>query len=137
MGRPVQPLTVNQERYIRMMARGCSRAEIYKACFNVDIATATEKEIHAAESKVTRIRKRPEYETVWKDEVRQVLIGATGDAIRVIKNQLNREDQPWLQNKAANDILVQTKQQILGEDEKQITVKVEGMPELGIPDQGE
>jgi hypothetical protein len=52
----------------------------------------------------------------------------------VIRGQLRKEDQAWLQNKAANDLLNYGKSQIFGDEERAIHVKVEGMPEIGSPD---
>jgi len=37
-------------------------------------------------------------------------------------------------NKAANDILSRFLPNIMGENDKQVVVKVEGMPTLGTPD---
>lgn len=130
-----QELTLQQEKFIRMKAQGRSRPEILKEVFNLDIETASEKQVRNADNRMSAWKKHPEYERVWKDEIRGVLFGFTGDAVRVIGGQLNRSDLPWLQNKAANDILNYGKQQIFGNDENEVTIKIEGMPELGCPDQ--
>ena len=80
-----------------------------------------------------RWRKLPEFESIWKDEVRSILYGCTAEAVQVIKSQL-KSDQGWLQNKAANDLLNYGKAQIYGEEEKAVHVKIEGMPDIGSPD---
>ena len=134
MSRPKLPLNAKQELFIRMTARGENRKDILKACFDVDLDTATESEIHAADCKMGRIRKRPEFEPIWKDEIKQVLLACSSEAIQVIKGQMKSKDIPWLQNKAANDLLQYGKGQIYGEEEKAITVRIEGMPDLGYPD---
>lgn len=134
MPQPVQPLNVNQVRFIRMSARGCSRAEILKECFGVDIETATEREIHRADSKMSRIRKRPEYMEIWRDEIRQVLVGATADAVRVLKGQIRDEKQPWLANKAANDVINHGRSMVFGAEENTVNVRIEGLPDIGSPD---
>lgn len=127
-------LTNDQEKYIRMTAQGKCKAEILKEVFGLDMETASDSEIHSAECKLYRWKKHPDYEKVWKDEVRDILFGCTGEAVQVIRGQLDRKDLPWLQNKAANDLLNYGKQQIYGDDDKQISVKIEGMPEIGCPD---
>ena len=50
--------------------------------------------------------------------------------------QVDIEDDKWgfLSNKAANDLLNRYWAVVMGEDDKQIVVKVEGMPDLGTPD---
>ena len=132
-----RPLTAKQERFIRMSAQGCSRAEILMAVFGIDVETEDAKKIHNADATMSRWRKLPEFETVWKDEVRNVLYGCTSEAIQVIRKQMKSEDQPWLQNKAANDVLNYGKSQIYGDEEKTVNVKIEGMPEIGSPDKAE
>ena len=129
-----QPLTAQQELFIRLSAQGKSRPEILKEVFGVDSSTMTKDELGKYDMKMVRWRKRPEFETVWKEEVRSILYGCTSEALQVIKGQLRNGDVPWLQNKAANDLLNYGKSQIYGDEELAIHVKVEGMPDLGSPD---
>ena len=126
-----------QELFVRMEARGESRADIMMQVFGIDLNTATPREINNADCSMHRWRKFPCYEDTWKDEVKRVLYASTGEAIKVIKGQMRLKDQPWLQNKAANDVLNYGKQQLFGDEERQISVKVEGMPALGSPDRDE
>ena len=137
MPQPIQPINANQEKFIRMAARGCSRKEILLEAFGVDLDTATEKEIHSADCKMSRLRKRPEYMEIWKDEIKHILVGATADAVKVLKGQIHDEKQPWLANKAANDVINHGKSMIFGEEERAVNVRVTGMPDLGSPDQPE
>jgi len=130
-----QPLTADQERFIRMSAQGCSRKEIIKTIFGMDIETAPENEVHNIDNKMSRWRKLPEFETIWKDEVRSILYGCTSEAIQTIRKQM-REKDDWLQNKAANDLLNYSKQQIYGDEEKTVHVQIDGLPEIGSPDDG-
>lgn len=133
MARPMRPLTGQQELFIRLSAQGKTRPEIMKAVFDIDVETAPYNVTNAADQKMTRWRKRPEFETIWKDEVRSILYGCTAKAIQVINSQMD-EDIPWLRNKAANDLMNYGKSQIYGDEEKAIHVKVEGMPDIGSPD---
>jgi hypothetical protein len=128
-----QPLTAQQELFIRLSAQGKTRPEIFKEVFKLDITTAPNNVIAATDMKMSRWRKLPEFESIWKDEVKNILYGCTAEAIQVIKGQL-REDIPWLKNKAANDLLNYGKQQIYGDEERAVHVKIEGMPEIGSPD---
>lgn len=120
------------ELFIRLSAQGRSRPEILKRVFDIDVE-ADPKAAAAADSKMARWRKRPEFDTIWKDEVKNILYGCTAEAIQVIKGQL-RDDIPWLKNKAANDLLNYGKQQIYGDEERAVHVKIEGMPEIGSPE---
>jgi len=136
MPKAKQPLNADQERFIRMSAQGKSRAEILKAIFNLDIESSPDNEIHNADNKMSRWRKLPEFESIWKDEVKQILYGCTAEAVQVIKGQL-RSDQGWLQNKAANDLLNYGKGQIYGDEERTVHVQIDGLPDIGSPDDSE
>ena len=133
MARPRQPLNAKQELFIRMTARAEPRKDILKAVFDLDIDTAPANEIHNADCKMSRWRSLPEFEGIWKDEVKKVLYGCTAEAVQVIKGQL-RSDQGWLQNKAANDLLNYGKAQIYGDEERTVHVQIDGLPDLGTPD---
>ena len=129
------PLTAPQEKFIRMSAQGKSRREILKEVLNIDIDTATPNQLNAADVKLCRWRKVPEFESIWKDEVKQILYGCTSEAIQTIKKQLRAGELPWLQNKAANDLLNYGKQQIYGDEERTVHVSIEGMPDIGSPEE--
>jgi len=128
-----QPLTAQQELFIRLSAQGKTRPEILKEVFGVDSSVMTKDELGKYDMKMSRWRKLPEFESIWKDEVKTILLGCTSEAIQTIRKQM-REKDDWLQNKAANDLLNYGKAQIYGEEEKAVHVKIEGMPEIGSPD---
>ena len=130
-----QPMTSDQELFTRMSAQGCSRAEILRKVFGLDLETSPENVIHNADCKMSNWRKHPDFESVWKDEVRSILYGCTSEAIQTIRKQM-REKGDWLQNKAANDLLNYGKQQIYGDEEKTVHVQIEGLPDIGSPDDG-
>ena len=123
-----------QELFVRMEARGESRRDIMMAVFGLDIDTAPANEIHNADCKMSRWRDFPCYEAVWKDEVKKVLYACTGEAVKVIKKQIRDENLPWLQTKAANDLLNYGKGQIYGDEERTVHVQIEGLPDIGSPD---
>ena len=129
-----QPLTAQQELFVRLSAQGKTRPEILKAVFNLDVEKDDPKIVNNADAKMSRWRKLPDFETVWKDEVKTILLGCTSEAIQTIRKQM-REKDDWLQNKAANDLLNYGKAQIYGEEERAVHVKIEGMPEIGSPDE--
>ena len=129
-----QPLNAKQELFIRMTARAEPRRDILMAVFGLDVDTAPQNEIHNADCKMSRWRSLPEFDAIWKDEIKKVLYSYSGEAMKVIGQQLKTKDQPWLQNKAANDLLSYGKGQIYGDDERTVHVQIEGMPEIGSPD---
>lgn len=125
--------TVKQDMFVRMEARNEGRPEILRKVFGIDPDTADARTLNNADSAMSRWRRKPWYDEIWKDEIRRVSIAMSSAALKKIQSQIN-DDNGWLANKAANDSLTFAKPLIWGEDEKAISVKIEGMPEIGSPD---
>lgn len=129
----VKRATTTQDTFVRMEARGESRADIFDKVFGVDLAAADDRTINRIDAQIYRWRRQPWYDEIWKDEIRRISIAMSSAALKRIKHQIN-DDNGWLANKAANDSLTFAKPLIWGEDDKALTVKIEGMPEIGTPD---
>jgi hypothetical protein len=119
--------------FVRMEARGESRPDILREVFGLDVGTSEQRLIQNADVQMCRWRRKPWYDEIWKDEIRRISIAMSSEALKKIKSQI-RDDNGWLANKAANDSLTFAKPLIWGEDDKALTVKIEGMPEIGSPD---
>lgn len=122
-----------QDKFVRMEARGESRRDILMEVFGLDPDVDDEKTVHNADCAMSRWRKFPCYEETWKDEVKRLSFGMTGRALRKINQQIENEND-WLANKAANDAIAFGRSQIFGDEERSITVQIEGLPDLGTPD---
>ena len=123
-------LTVQQERFIRMEANGMNGTEIIPVLFDLK---PDDPGWHAAECTLSRWRKHPKYEEVWKDEIRRQSFPMMTKAIRKLNKQID-SDVDWLANKAANDIINFSQKKIFGNDENTVTVNIQGMPDIGSPD---
>ena len=124
-------LTVMQEQFVRMEANGLSSPEIIKELWGKEKG---DPDFHALECKLTRWRKHPKYEEVWKDEVRKQCFPMMSEGLKVIRQQMKDGSQPWLLNKAANDAINFAGKKIYGNDENTVTVQIAGMPDIGSPD---
>jgi hypothetical protein len=127
-----QPMAARGVRYARMKANDASRDEILQEIFGLG-PDATDKEKNKADQQMWRWRQHPDYFMHFDAEIERILRASANEAVNVLKGQLRDKSQPWLQNKAANDLMNHRKT-ALQKDENQITVKVEGMPTLGTPD---
>ena len=126
-------LTVDQERFVRMEANGYSRADIILELFGLERG---DKEYHAAESKLSRWSDHPKYEEVWKDEVRKQDFGDYTKARKTLRRSMDDSDK-WLAMQSAVNVLNNSGKRIFGAEENAVTVKIEGLPDLGSPDQEE
>lgn len=85
--------------------------------------------------RIKRLIESDKFAEYYKSMIKEWTIHNVGRALNKLSDQIDHE-QPWLANKAANDILQRVpKGMLMDEEENTITVKVEGMPELGVPEE--
>ena len=69
----------------------------------------------------------------YRSIITEWTVHSVGPALKKLRSQID-SDKDWLANKAANDIITQSKAIITGADDNTVVIKMEGMPELGCPD---
>lgn len=127
-----QYLTAEAEQFVRMEANGYTTPEIIKEMWGMTEADDP-KAYHNIECKLSRWRKHAKYAEIWKDEVQRQCLPMMSEAIRKLRKQMRQDDQ-WLGNKAANDLVAFSKARVFADEDKAVTVRIEGMPDLGSPD---
>jgi len=136
MGRPMDPMNAKIESFIRMEARGEDHAAVLLEIFGIG-PDADPKEKHNAECTMHRWRHRPDAQPIWDDEMKARVRRNVPRAVGRLEKQID-DEAPWVANKASNDyIALATKVGIFAGEEKAISVKIEGMPDIGSPDEGE
>ena len=125
-------LTVDQDRFVRMEANGYTTAEIIREIFGVEKGDDT---YHACECKLVRWRNHPKYEETWKDEVRKQDFKDYTNARKVLRRSMNQEKDGWLSMQSAVNVLNNSGKRIYAGEDSAVTVRIEGMPDLGTPDQ--
>ena len=134
MPRPIRPLTVEQTKFVRMEANGYTSPEIILELWGMK-REDDPTEYHNLECKLSRWRRHPDYMAAWKEEISNVSVKMMNKGLRKIINQMDA-NEPWLANKAANDGVNFARSRVFAEEERALTVKIEGMPDLGTPDEG-
>jgi len=127
---PKAELTVQQEQFVRMEANGLSSPDIIKALWNLEKG---DKGYHSMECKLTRWRKHPRYEETWKDEIRKQDFGDYALARKTLRRSMKDEDK-WLSMQSAVNVLNNSGKRIFGAEENAVTVRIEGLPDIGSPD---
>ena len=134
MARPTGPMTAKIESFIRMEARGESADDILREIFKLDPETCDPAEKNKAYQQMWRWRHRPDAQAVWDDEVRNVVKHCIPRAMNRLKSQVDNQND-WVANKASNDVINLAKTTgIFQDNEKAINVKIEGLPDIGSPD---
>lgn len=88
--------------------------------------------VNAGKQRLQRLRKDEKFLEYYKSLMTEWKVHNVGKAMTRLAAQID-DPNGWLANKAANDVLNQCKD-LTGNDENTVVVKVEGMPELGVPD---
>ena len=99
--------------------------------YNED-GTIDKKKRAKARRKLSDLKQTGRFMEFYRSLVTELQVHAYGKALHKIVEQIDC-GQPWLENKAANDVLSRISHNVMGDDENTVTVKIEGMPELGTP----
>lgn len=128
-------LTARQTAMCRMMVMGKPEPEILHLTYDIDVndtSAAGRKALSKARRDMQMVMETPGFAECYRAMIKEMAWPVYGEAIDIIRKQLNHSNG-WLANKAANDLLNRFAPVVMGEDSKAITVKIEGMPELGTP----
>ena len=112
-----------------LMFRGYSDGDIIKELWP---NKTEEKDIKSLKGKLQRLRRNAKFQEYYKSIITEWSVHNVGKALTKLASQMD-DKNGWLANKACNDILLQSKA-FTGNDENTVLVKVEGMPELGTPE---
>lgn len=113
-----------------MMFRGFTDEEIIMELW----PEKTDKQIKNAKQRLRNLRRDEKFQEYYGTLVQEWSLHHVGKALIKLTEQID-SNMPWLANKAANDVLTHSKQMISGMDDNTVVVKVEGMPELGSPEE--
>ena len=135
MARPYGPMTARIENFIRAEARGDPHDQILREQFGFDPQTGDPKVKNRIEQTMFRWRHRPDAEAIWQDELKAVVKRYVPSAVTKIRSQIN-SDTEWLANKAANDVItLANRTGVIKTEETALTVQIQGMPDIGSPDE--
>ena len=119
---------------VKMDARKASRKEIFKEIFGLDIDNITERQKNNIDSQICRWRKRDDYHAEWLKAFKNQWSDILADAVNVVQEGLHDDSLPWRRTQHANLALAYGTKILVGEEERTMTVKVEGLPDIGSPD---
>lgn len=134
MSRPKSGFTPEMKQWMRMVVRKASRKEIFKEIFHEDIENLSPQEQGKYDTRLWRWRNHPDYHNEWLIAFKEQWGDILADAVAVVQEGLDDQQLPWRRTQHANLALAYGTKLIIGEEERAIHVKVEGMPELGSPD---
>ena len=125
-------LTTPQYQACRMLAEGKDYEDVLNCVFRVwkDSEPAERKK---AEKTLRDWVRKEGFQACFRGIVKENALPKYSKAANKLYEQID-SDNAWIANKAANDVLTRFGPYVMGAEEQQITVRVEGLPELGVPD---
>ena len=131
-------ITDEQARAMRLLADGWSYdriAMIIWGCANED-GTVDDEKLRRKKKLLGEWFRDPRIKEAYNEIIRSELLPPIIQSIKRLEKQVNDDNEKngWLSNKAANDILTRYGSILFGEEDKTIKIQIEGMPELGEPD---
>jgi hypothetical protein len=116
---------------------GMPRDNICAVLFNIMAdGTITEdpKKLTRARGMLTALRKDPTYKDIHRSTLLDMAAPAFDEALSEKQKLMRESNNEWLRSNVASDIIALYKPYVLGDEEKALTIKFEGMPEIGTPD---
>ena len=113
-----------------MIFQGYSDAEIIRTLWPEKV---TDGQKAAVRKKLYNLKRDEKFQEYYRSLITEWSVHNVGKALTTLAKQMD-DKNGWLANKACNDILTQSKQ-FTGNDENSVVVRVEGMPELGVPEE--
>ena len=112
--------------------RGWSNEQI--AIEVLDANPDDKEDLKKKTNKVRKLTQTKNFNDFYKSMINEWMIHNAGKALCKLSEQVDH-DQPWLANKAANDILSKIpKSMLTDEDESTVKIVIVGAPDLGTPD---
>ena len=131
---PDDKLTRDIAKLAVMEANSASRAEKMQQIFGIDLATASEKEIHNADCKMSRWRKHHMFDQAWKEEQKRWCYEDFTLAMSVFRKGMKQDKDGWLAMNSAVNALSNANKRLFHDEDSAVTVKIEGLPDSGSPD---
>ena len=126
-------INANQMQAMRLLAEGKDEKFIRLILWG-DAATDEEEAAHSFRY-TKRLRawlRDPKCQEAYRAVVREIAMPTYGKAMGVMVRQLDSGNE-WVAQGAAREVLTRFGPAVLGDDDREITVRIEGMPVLGAP----
>ena len=128
--------TPEMKLWVQLVVRNASRKEIFEKLFHVDISTLTPQEQNKYDVKMCRWRKHPDYPKEWLAAFKEQWGDILSDATEVIREGLKDDQLPWRRTQHANLALAYGTKMLMGEEQNTVHVQIDGMPDIGSPEEG-
>lgn len=132
-------MTKQMAQAAQLLADGRDTDFIIHACFDLlaaDGVSEDAEKVRRAKAKLREWQRHPVFQDHYRQIIRSVMFPAYSRAVNRLNTQIDDPNQ-WIAQGAAREVITRFGPDLMGQSDTTITIKVEGMPELGVPDQDE
>lgn len=108
------------------------KSEDYILRNDYNVKDPSSKEWKNARSRLYRLKNNPKFIEYFNSIVTEFRVHNYGKAANKL-SELIDDVNPWVALQAANSMLNHTERAVISNEENAVTIKVEGMPTLGVP----
>ena len=126
--------TPEMKEWMRCVVRKTPREEMYSQVFHENYSELTDQERNKYNQKMFRWRNHPDYHKEWLAAFKEQWGDILTDAVAVVQEGLVDDQLPWRRTQHANLALAYGTKILVGEEEKTVHVQIEGMPDIGSPE---
>lgn len=122
-----------------LLAEGKDVNFIIHVCFDLlaaDGVSEDPKKVYNAKKRLKAWQNDAVFQSYYRDLIRSVMMPAYSRAVNRLNTQIDDPNQ-WIAQGAAREVITRFGPDIMGQSDQTVTVKIEGMPDLGVPDQDE
>lgn len=124
-------INAKQAMACRLLAEGHSEEEVMAVFFHIG-PDSTYGDKQKARKTLHKWMRDPGFQECYRAIVKEVAFTSFGPAVARIRKQVD-DPNGWLANKASNDIITRFGPAVMGEESREVVVRVEGAPVLGSP----
>lgn len=114
------------------MFEGMQDKEIAGLLFKTDVNDPVA--LKRARQKLSSLRKNEKFQEYYKSIITEWSVHNVGKALSKLSEQID-SDKPWIANKAANDVLLHSKDLVKNAEDNTVVLRMECGVELGTPDE--
>ena len=126
--------TPEMREWMKLVVRNASRKTIMEQIFHVAPEDMNEENLHKYDCKLSRWRQHPDYHKEWIAAFKESWGPIMAKALAVVDEGLDDSSLPWRKTQHANLALAYGTKLIVGEEERTVHVQIDGMPDIGSPD---
>lgn len=127
-------LNAKQRTAADLLAKGRDEDQVVYALYGARSQYESERPAYTRGLReLRRWMRLPAFQELYRARVMAAAMPMYGKALQTIKAQMDSENA-WIAQGAAREVLTRFGDTVMGTDSKEVTIRISGMPTIGVPD---